>query len=436
MPKTNRKAWVVAVDMGYGHQRAAYPLKDIAHERIINANSDKLISPKEKKQWHNSQKFYEWLSRGYSEGIAKIFFRSLYKATNISPYYLYRDESKPTIIVTYLDSLIKKGLGKSAVDFAKNEKLPFISTFYVPAIAAAYYKLKNVYCVVTDVDINRIWVAKDPKAKIIYLAPTQHTVKRLTLYGVPKERIFLTGFPLPKENLGGRDLRVLKKDIANRLPNLDPNRVFIPTYNSIIKKTLGRSVRKRSDHPLTVMFAVGGAGAQTEIAIEIVKSLRTKLLKKEIIFILSAGLRNEVKAKFEEGINKIGLKSLLGKNIKVIFAMSKKPYFEDFNKALRNTDILWTKPSELSFYTALGLPIILSEPIGPHEEYNQKWLIDMGSGHVQEDPRYTNEWLFDWIDSGRLAESAWKGFLEAPKLGTYNIEDILFSKKKKSYFEL
>ena len=60
----------------------------------------------------------------------------------------------------------------------------------------------------------------------------------------------------------------------------------------------------------------------------------------------------------------------------------------------------------------------------------------MGSGHVQEDPRYTNEWLFDWIDSGRLAESAWKGFLEAPKLGTYNIEDILFSKKKKSYFEL
>ena len=29
-----KKAWVISVDMGYGHQRAAYPLKDIAYERI------------------------------------------------------------------------------------------------------------------------------------------------------------------------------------------------------------------------------------------------------------------------------------------------------------------------------------------------------------------------------------------------------------------
>ena len=26
----NKRAWVVAADMGYGHQRTAYPLKDIA----------------------------------------------------------------------------------------------------------------------------------------------------------------------------------------------------------------------------------------------------------------------------------------------------------------------------------------------------------------------------------------------------------------------
>ena len=38
-----KKAWVIAVDMGYGHQRAAYPLKDMAYGDIINANSDKMI---------------------------------------------------------------------------------------------------------------------------------------------------------------------------------------------------------------------------------------------------------------------------------------------------------------------------------------------------------------------------------------------------------
>ena len=38
------KAWVISVDMGYGHQRAAYPLRDIAFERIITANSDRPLS--------------------------------------------------------------------------------------------------------------------------------------------------------------------------------------------------------------------------------------------------------------------------------------------------------------------------------------------------------------------------------------------------------
>jgi hypothetical protein len=33
------QAWVVAVDMGYGHQRAAYPFRDIACEGIITAKN-------------------------------------------------------------------------------------------------------------------------------------------------------------------------------------------------------------------------------------------------------------------------------------------------------------------------------------------------------------------------------------------------------------
>ncbi len=62
--KQLKKAWVVSVDMGYGHQRAAYPLKDIAYKRIITANSDKIISAKEKKMWGRTQPVYEKVSRG------------------------------------------------------------------------------------------------------------------------------------------------------------------------------------------------------------------------------------------------------------------------------------------------------------------------------------------------------------------------------------
>ena len=33
-------------------------------------------------------------------------------------------------------------------------------------------------------------------------------------------------------------------------------------------------------------------------------------------------------------------------------------YYEAMNALLARTDVLWTKPSELTFYAALGLPIV------------------------------------------------------------------------------
>ena len=61
--KNKKKAWVISVDMGYGHQRAAYPLKDIAFERIITANSDKTVTPKERKSWNRFRTLYEGIAR-------------------------------------------------------------------------------------------------------------------------------------------------------------------------------------------------------------------------------------------------------------------------------------------------------------------------------------------------------------------------------------
>ena len=52
-----RKAWVVSVEMGYGHQRAASPLSEIACERIITANSDKWVSQKDRRVWNHAKLF-------------------------------------------------------------------------------------------------------------------------------------------------------------------------------------------------------------------------------------------------------------------------------------------------------------------------------------------------------------------------------------------
>ncbi len=70
--------------------------------------------------------------------------------------------------------------------------------------------------------------------------------------------------------------------------------------------------------------------------------------------------------------------------------------------------------SKISHMNVL-LQLIIVPPICVQEHYDQKWLMDLGCGIEQEEPKYVNEWLFDWLNSGRLAEAAWEGYQEALK---------------------
>ena len=139
-----------------------------------------------------------------------------------------------------------------------------------------------------------------------------------------------------------------------------------------------------------------------------------------------AGTRLDVASYFKQELSAMGCDCQGRSGIKVIYGLDKRAYFAAFNQELHDTDIIWTKPSEMSFYTALGLPIIIAPPVGAHEKFNQEWLEHIGSGFLQEDPRYVDQWLFYVLESGRYAEAAWHGFMNAPGLGTYKIEDALF----------
>ena len=60
------KVWVVAADMGYGHQRTAYPLRDIAFGgKVICANSYTGIPKKDKRFWHFAQMWCKTHILGY-----------------------------------------------------------------------------------------------------------------------------------------------------------------------------------------------------------------------------------------------------------------------------------------------------------------------------------------------------------------------------------
>ncbi len=428
------KAWVIGVDMGYGHQRTAYPLRTLAPGgKVINANSYQGIFKKDRKTWENSRVFYEFVSRIKRIPLVGGFIFGIYNEfQKIAKFYPRRDLSEPNISLRWIYFLVRRGWGRHLVKKLKRKPLPLITTFFIPAFMAEVHGYEGeIFCVICDADISRTWASLNPQqSKIKYFAPNQRVVDRLKLYGVKKENIFFTGYPLPKENLGTEKLELLKNDVAHRILNLDPKSRYRYRYNSLIKEYIG-SLPQKPNHPLTLMFAVGGAGAQKEIGAKILKSLAEKIKERKIKLILVAGIRKEVKNYFLETIKNLALKKFFNNRwIEIIFERNIQDYFKKFNQALRKTDILWTKPSELSFYTALGLPIIIAPPIGSQEDFNRKWLLELGSAIPQKNPNYTSEWLFDLLEAGWFAEGAMQGFIEADKLGTFNIEKVVSHKAR------
>jgi hypothetical protein len=426
------KAWVVAVDMGYGHQRAAYPLRRLSPTgQVINANNYQGIPASDLRIWKNSRRFYEFVSRLTNfTAVGRWLFEQYDQAFQAIPeYYPVRDLSKPTFQLRQMYRMIKSGWGRDLIDYLSQEEIPLITTLFSVAFFAEEHGYKNdIYTVICDSDVSRVWVALDPKkSRIKYLAPCRRVVDRLREYGVKPENIFLTGFPLPEENLGGVSLKRLRGDLAERLIHLDPSQHYRKKYSETVKHFIRDiKIEARHHHPLTVTFAVGGAGAQKLLAEDILMSLKKKLLNQEIFFTLVAGVRNDVFRYFEKKIKRAGLHKAYGRNLHILFELHKEDYFKKFNELLRRTDILWTKPSEMVFYSALGLPVITAPPIGSQEKFNKTWLKTIGGGIFQDNPRYTHEWLFDWVDSGWLAEAAMSAFLDGRQFGVTNIEDVVF----------
>jgi hypothetical protein len=423
--------------MGYGHQRSAYPLKALAYKNdVINANDYKGIPESDKKIWKQSQAFYEAISRFKMAPLVGDFAFSIYdKLQRITNLYPKHDMSRPNIAVREMYMLLKRGWGKDLINKLSKKKMPILTTFYAPAFMAEYHDYpEDIYTVVCDTDISRAWVPLDPiTSRIKYFAPNERVYERLKLYGVRKKNIYLSGFPLPPDNLTAEEgvkawkLDILTYDLRNRLANLDPSRKYFDRYKVLVEKKLG-TIPKISNHPLTILFSVGGAGAQKELGVRAMVSLAHKIKNGEVKVIMSAGVKETLRDYFQEKIKSLNLG--LNGGATVLYEKNLDAYFGKFNEILRKTDILWTKPSELSFYAGLGLPILIAPPIGSHEDFNQQWLVKSGFGLNQENPDYMDQWLFDWLKEGYLAEAAMEGFVEGEKLGVLNIKRVVFTDKE------
>ena len=425
----NHKAWVVSVEMGYGHQRAAFALQKIAKgQKVLNAGLYPGIPESDKKIWHELRLLYETISRFKNVPVlGDLVFSIFDKFQEIKEFYPKNQAiDHPTLQLKQMYGLIeKRNWGKHLIEKLNKSSLPLVATFPAIAFMAEYFGFKEeILLVVCDADVSRAWAPLNPsKSKIRYCVPTVVAGQRLERYGIPKHNIFFTGFPLP-DSLTFK----AKEDLIKRLRVLDPEGLYLKLYSDVVKRYLGEIPPKpKKNAPLTITFAVGGAGAQEEIGKAILQSLAPMLKEKKVKLNLVAGIRKDVAHFFEVALREQNLLPLLGKQLCIVWGKTLGDYFKKYNAVLRTTDIVWTKPSEMVFYAALGLPLIMSEPMGSQEVENRKWLLSVGAGIDEFDPKLTRHWMQDVLYSGRLAEAAMQGFVEIERGGVANITNIIYN---------
>lgn len=420
---------LAAVDMGYGHLRAAHALSLELGLPVRQVDRPPFASARETQLWNLLRTAYTGLSRA-SQGrrAGRLLRWVLESLTEIPRLYPYRDLSRPNLSVRLARALIDMGLGEEVVKTVRQQNAALLTTFFGPALAAAYAGWSRVVCVVTDSDIARVWVPDQPaRYPVVYCAPSERAVRRLRAYGVPENFIHLTGFPLPPELTHNDDRGQASQLLAERIARLDPAGTFRRQLWDELKGALPEALEATATAPPTLTFAVGGAGAQADLVHAFLPSLAPLLRRGGLRLNLVAGVHRGVAERFLHWVDQAGLGDLVPEVIRVVCEPTVEAYFDAFNRVLAETDILWTKPSELTFFAALGVAVVFAPPVGVHEVLNRRWAMERGAGLKQDHPAAAGQWLADWLADGTLAGAAWNGFRRLPRRGTQRICQLVRS---------
>ena len=386
--------------MGYGHLRAAWPLAEQLGVPVSRADLAPYAGASERIAWKTIKRLYERLSRMSQNRVpGHPFLLLLDRLTAINALTPSGGARRPDRAVRLLAGLIGIGFGETMSGALDRTGASLLTTFYAPALAADRQSSSKIFCVVTDSDIHRVWApANGTESRIHYLVPTPATANRLVSYGVQKNRIECTGFPLPPR-LTANAVKALDR----RLGGLDGGRAAPPR----------------------ITLAIGGAGAQAGRARELLYELGEHLRAGELRLALVAGLRHRLARRFRRWIE-----AELGSSCDAVEVLEAEDFgalYSRFNELLERTDVLWTKPSELSFYAALGLPMILDDPVGAHEHANAHWLLEAGAALNRPASGEAGSEISSWLADGTLARCARRGYESLPRGGTEAIADFVFN---------
>ena len=402
----NPDFYITTVLMGYGHLRAADNVAGLGRGRLVRVDQPPFTNLVDVTVWKSSQDLYHVVSRTVETRL-RFLFRLLERIEDIP-----EDSNAASMKYSMLVRLcVRMGVGRGLWRLADPLNNghdgsicpPRLHTFFVPALACVYNRLpgKN-YQLLCDVDFHRVWAPIRPNdGDVTYLVPAAAGADRLMSYGVTHDRIVVTGFPLPLANTGGKDLAVLQSDLRARLERLSP----------------------KSDSPLRLVFALSGAGCYLILLKTLIRELLPELRSGKLILSIAAGDNRRAKAEIESHLAALNAGPADGLNI--LYSPDVLEAFALFNRALRESDLLITKPGELVFYAALGIPQVLLPPVGKHEFKNRAYLVENSAALDLPGAESAGAWLLAQRANGAWRHAAESAFARLPQLGAFAINDAV-----------
>lgn len=394
---SNYKYLITTAYMGFGHLRAAHNIASYSKCPILRVDQPPYAKGVDGFLWKSSQAIHTYGSRD-KEGKSKFFYNWFESLMTIP-----ENGTPPSLGPSrFVRAMQKLGAGDELFKVLTEYNPALVHTFYLPALLLAYHGYRgDSYLLLCDTDFHRVWVPIDPKRYgIRYFVPVSSSADRLVSYGVDKEKIFVTGFPLPMANTGGRDLRVVEHDFDVRKARL----------------------KNDSNFPLTMMFPFSGSGAYPNVLADLVKSVLEDLKEGSLRLIVSCGNNRHALRNAENLFINYGIEEL--EFAEIMFDEDLFAAFDKFNSALKSTDVMITKPGEMVFYAALGIPLVFLPPIGAHEEKNRDYLFENGCAVNMVPASDFSGWLEKSRRKGLLLELAENGYMKLPKNGSVAIDEL------------
>ncbi|HAE22748.1 MAG TPA: hypothetical protein DCG47_10560, partial [Spirochaetaceae bacterium] len=213
----------------------------------------------------------------------------------------------------------------------------------------------------------------------------------------------------PSAYLGYRVLREMKGDGSLSLPmpasSLRMTGHFIDheLVANLQADTALRMARIERGQPKRVLFSIGGAGAQLELIVALVKELLPKVLKGALTLYLNFG---DHEASWERFVAALGAdaasfesllsrhfgdwpsckafaaEALAGEALGVHAFLNADKFAAVYctNLLMRSADILVTKPSELAYYP---IPKLMIRRVGGHERWGAIRAAELGDGSYE-----------------------------------------------------